>query len=74
MTFTIGQFMAAIVIVATVGSLAVYHYSLWANRRAWLADKEWQQAFEPSRLHVEEYPIPEAWKIDPEPHRISPPT
>lgn len=74
MTFTIGQLLAAIVIIATVGSLAIYHYSIWASRRAWIADQEWQQAFEPSRHLVEEYPIPESWKIDPEPHRISPPT
>lgn len=64
--------LAWLVIIFVVGSLAIWHYQRWHNQRAWVADEEWRKAFEPSRHHVAQYPVPDGWEIDPEPHRIRP--
>jgi len=60
-------------IAGVLGSLAVWHYSRWHRRRSWIAEQEWNDAFQPSLPHVPKYPLPFGMdEIDPEPFAFGP--
>jgi hypothetical protein len=66
---------AWLAIIGVLGGFVVYHYSKRHRDRAWQAETEWNDAFQPSLPHVPKYPVPFGMEeIDPQPFAFGPET